>query len=129
MSIAGTGVDLVEVSRIAEVIERHGDRFLGRVFTASETAYCQSHGVPEQHFAGRFAVKEAVLKALGTGWRGRIRWTDIDVSRDAYGAPHVTLSGAAGQRAAELHIETVHVSLSHTRQHAIAHAIAEARAR
>ena len=126
MKIAGTGIDLVEVSRIGEALERHGDRFLTRVFTPAEVAYSRSGGVFTEHLAGRFAVKEAVLKALGTGWTGRMRWRDIEVRTRSSGEPSVELAGSAARRARDLGIVRIHISISHTREHAVAHAIAEA---
>ena len=125
MAIAGTGVDIVEVARVARAAERHGGRFLRRVFTPAEAEYANSRGVPAQHLAGRFAVKEAVLKALKTGWGEGILWHDVEVERGPAGEPLVKLSGAAERRANKLGIVAIHVSLSHTRDHAIAHAIAE----
>jgi len=125
LGIVGIGIDMVEVARVAAAVERHGDRFLARVFTPAEAEYCRSRGVPAQHLAGRFAVKEAVLKALRTGWGDGILWREVEVSRGPAGEPSVELSGAAARRAAKMGIVTIHVSLSHTREHAIAHAIAE----
>ena len=126
MRIAGTGIDLVEVARIAETVERHGDRFLRRVFTPSETEYCRSCGVPARHFAARFAAKEAVLKLLGTGWSRGIGWRDVEVVRGPEGEPGIHLSGGAARRAKDLGIVKLHVSISHTAGHAIAQAIGEA---
>ena len=125
LGIAGSGIDIVEVARVAAAAERHGGRFLTRVFTAAEAEYCRSRGVPAQHLAGRFAVKEAVLKALKTGWGDGILWREVEVSRGPAGEPNVELSGAAARRAGKMGIVRIHVSLSHTREHAIAHAIAE----
>ncbi len=126
MSIVGTGIDIVDVERIARAAGRHGDRFLNRVFTPLEAEYCRSRGVPAQHLAGRFAVKEAVLKALKTGWSEGILWREVEVSRADSGEPSVQLFGAAAHRAEEMGIATIHISISHTGNHAIAHAIAEA---
>jgi len=127
LRIAGTGIDIVEISRIRDVLDRHGARFLNRVFTPAESEYCRSQAVPAQHLAGRFAVKEAVLKALGTGWSGRMRWRDIEVKRAPSGEPSAELHGAAARRADEMDVVKVHISISHSGRHAIAHAIAEAR--
>ena len=126
MKIAGTGIDIVEVSRIREVLDRHGSRFLGRVFTSAEVEYSQAGGVVAQHLAGRFAVKEAVFKALGTGWSGRVRWRDVEVRTQPSGEPDVLLTGGAACRARAMGIVKMHISISHTSDHAIAHAIAEA---
>ena len=125
MRIVGTGIDLVEVARIAEAIGRHGERFTGRVFTAAEAAACGGRGLPAQHFAGRFAVKEAVLKALRTGWSSGVHWQDVEVQNEGSGAPHVVLSGGAERRAKEMGITRMHVSISHAGGYAIAHAVAE----
>jgi len=127
LRIAGTGIDIIEISRIEDALDRHGARFLDRVFTPAESEYCRSQAAPAQHLAGRFAVKEAVLKALGTGWSGRMRWRDVEVKRGASGEPSAELHGAAARRAAEMGIVKVHVSISHSGRHAVAHAIAEAR--
>jgi holo-[acyl-carrier protein] synthase len=126
LRIAGTGVDIVEIARIAAVAERYGARFIDRVFTPAETDHCRARGVPEQHLAGRFAAKEAALKALGTGWIGGIRWRDVEIETTPSGEPRLVLHGGAAERARELGIVTMHVSIAHTRHLAIAHAIAEA---
>ena len=126
MRIVGTGIDIVEVDRIAKTAERYGDRFLNRVFTEAEADYCRSRGVPAQHLAGRFAVKEAVLKALETGWSGGINWRDVEVTKGRGGEPGVRLTGVAAARAEELGIVKIHISISHSHRNAIAQAIAEA---
>lgn len=109
------GVDLVEVARIERVLAEHAERFLERVFTAAEREYAAKSRLRQaEHLAGRFAVKEAVLKALGTGWSGGIAWTDIEVVRTAAGAPGVLLSGEAGEVAKRLGITGWLVSISHT---------------
>lgn len=118
------GVDLVEVKRIETTVARYGERFLSRVFTASEIAYC--HGrAPE--LAVRFAAKEAVSKALGVGIQHHdgVGWCEIEVIADAHGKPSVRLSGRAAQRAGELGLHTFALSLSHTREYAIAMLVAE----
>lgn len=101
----------------------HGQRFLDRVFTPDEQAYCLKMSFPTPHLAGRFAAKEAVLKMLGTGLAAGIAWTDVEVRADASGAPHVTLHGAALTRAESRGISATLISISHTEQHAIASAI------
>ncbi len=123
--IAGVGIDIVEVDRIKGAIERHGDRFLARIYCGGEIDYCRGGAHPYQRFAARFAAKEAVLKALGTGWRGGARFTDIEVLTDAGGAPSVRLSGRSLATGEKLGISRVHISLSHTERHAIAQAVAE----
>ena len=127
MAVVGTGIDIIEVARIGRAAERHGTRFLRRLFTAAETDYCCSQGAPSQHLAGRFAAKEAVLKALGTGWAGGIRWRDIEVTNGPSGAPNVRLHGSAARRAEELGIDEIFISIAHTAQHAVAHAVAQTR--
>ena len=115
MPIVGHGIDIVEVERFRGLIERHGERFLGRCFTPEEVAYAGRR--PQrfaEHFAARFAAKEAVLKALGTGWRDGIAWTDIEIRRDPAGAPSVHLSGQAASLAAAAGISRWLISLSHT---------------
>ena len=93
MDLAGHGVDMVDCRRLAAAIERHGERFLRRVFTEAELDYCRGKKRRLEHLAGRFAAKEAVLKVLGTGWQGGINWTDIEVTNEPSGQPRVRLSG------------------------------------
>jgi holo-[acyl-carrier protein] synthase len=124
MSVIGHGIDIVETTRIRHLCEEHGQRFLDRVFTAGEQAYCQAN--PKryfEHLAGRFAAKEAVLKVLGTGWRGGIAWTDIEILKDPSGQPRIALTGECARIAGELGITTWHVSLSHIETHATASAL------
>ena len=125
MSVLGIGVDIVETQRIEHSLERFGERFLHRVFTAGEIAYCQSMKFPARHFAARFAAKEAVSKAFGTGIGKSMGWRDIDVHRHASGQPFVVLEGAAKQLAAERGVSAVWVSLSHTDHHAAATIVIE----
>ena len=122
--IVAHGIDLVQIERIDRVWRAHGERFLNRIFTAGERDYCLGGRNATERLAGRFAAKEAVMKVLGTGWRGEIRWTDIETLPDALGKPLVTLQGACAQRAASLGIGRILLSISHTREHAIASAIA-----
>jgi len=125
MRIIGHGVDVVEVSRIARMLEEHAERFETRVFTPEEIASADARPRRRaEHLAGRFAVKEAVLKALGTGWRGGIQWTDIEAPAGRDGRPRVRLSGEAAGIAAELGVESWAVSISHTGGLAMASAIA-----
>jgi holo-[acyl-carrier protein] synthase len=123
--ILGVGTDIVGLERMRGIVEQHEGRFLRRVFTEREISYCQSRKRPHQHFAGRFAAKEAVFKALGTGWRGRMRWKDIRVDADDLGRPCVELEGAVLQRAKKMGVQTIHLSLSHCQCHAVAVAVAE----
>jgi holo-[acyl-carrier protein] synthase len=126
MSIIGHGIDLVETERIAEMLAEHGQRFLDRCYTPGEQAYCAANIKRRvEHLAGRFAAKEAVLKALGTGWRGGIAWTDIEILRAESGQPGVVLSGECQRVAKKLGIVRWHISISHVKTHASASAIAE----
>jgi holo-[acyl-carrier protein] synthase len=93
MEIIAHGIDLVDFPRIEQMIERHGQRFIDRIFTVAEQTYARRHRNTIEKYAGRFAAKEAVLKLVGTGWRGKIAWTDIEVTNNAAGQPEVTLSG------------------------------------
>lgn len=123
--IVSTGIDIVEVYRIAEAIART-PRFRDRVFTAAEIAYCESKGrAADQSFAGRFAAKEALLKALKTGWSGGIAWSNIEISNDENGAPSVSLSGEVKRIIDGLGDVAIHLSISHTREHATASVILE----
>ncbi|MDZ4198764.1 MAG: holo-ACP synthase [Kiritimatiellia bacterium] len=123
-SVLGIGVDLVETGRLRRALSTWGPRMLQRLFRNSERAYCESRATPWRHYAGRFAVKEAVAKAFGTGIGGRIGWLDIEVRRDGRtGAPSVTLFGAGLNLAEERGVRRVLVSLSHTHAHAIAQAL------
>lgn len=125
MRIVGHGIDLVEVARIERMLAEHGDRFEQRIFTGSEIAYAA--GRPRrraEHLAARFAMKEAVLKALGTGWRGGIRWTDIEIRADALGKPLVHLEGEAREIAESRGASSWTVSISHAGGFAMASAIA-----
>ncbi len=122
--VLGIGVDLVETERMRDAIERWGDRFVGKIFGASERAYCEEKGEPWRHYAARFAVKEAVSKAFGTGLGEHIGWLDIEVMRDSEtGAPSVRLSTRATALAARRGGGRVLVSLSHTRRYAVAQVV------
>jgi holo-[acyl-carrier protein] synthase len=124
MDIVGIGTDIVECLRIGRMIEEHGELFLSRVFTPREIRYCQARKHATEHFAGRWAAKEAVLKCLGTGWRKGICWTDMEVRNDPDGAPKLHLGGAARERAESLHIADIHITISHCRAYATAYALA-----
>jgi len=124
MSVIGHGIDIIETDRIRRSVREHGQRFLDRVFTAAEQEYCKrNHKRYFEHLAGRFAAKEAVLKVLGTGWRGGIAWTDIEIVKDVSGQPKILLTGECLRIARELGIKSWHVSLSHIETHATASAI------
>ncbi|MDQ6624299.1 MAG: holo-ACP synthase [Verrucomicrobiota bacterium] len=125
MSVLGVGVDIVENARIQHSLDRFGERFLHRVFTAGEIAYCQSMKFPARHFAARFAAKEAVSKAFGTGIGKAIGWREIDVHRQASGQPFVELEGGAKTLAKERGVAAIWISLSHTEHYASAMAVLE----
>lgn len=119
------GVDLVEVPRIERMLAKPGDRFAERCFTDSERAYCESGGkLRVERYAARFAAKEAVMKALGTGWTGGVAWTDIEVVRDGTGRPAIVLHNAAKELAEKSGLREWAISLSHTGMTAIASVIA-----
>ena len=123
--IAGTGVDLCEVDRMREAIERHGERFLKRVFTDREIAYVERKANRFERYAARFAAKEAGMKALGTGWRGGITWHDFEVANLATGQPTLRFAGRAADLAALKRISSVSLSLTHTPQFGMAMVILE----
>ena len=118
--LEGLGVDLIEVGRIRKACDRWGERFLRRVFTAGERAYCMRKAHPEQSLAARFAAKEAVLKAIGTGLSGGIRWTDVEVVNEPGGKPAVRLGRRITRRIGE---KKVLLTISHTKELAIAQAV------
>src|SRR5207237_9546956 len=118
MEIVGIGTDIVECLRIGRMIEQHGETFLNRVYTEREIRYCQARKRATEHFAGRWAAKEAILKCLGTGWQKGICWTDMEVRNEKSGLPRVQLSGAASDRARELRIRDLFFSISHSRAYA-----------
>lgn len=121
--VHGIGTDIIEIERIKRTVDRKGERFLKRVFTDSELAFCSSRENPFPCLAARFAAKEAVLKALGTGI-GNCRWTDVEVVRNGAGAPEIVLSGNAGKLACEIGITRVMISISHDRERAVSFALA-----
>ena len=123
--IVGTGVDIVEVSRVQAAIERHGERFLNRVFTPGEIAYCRRHHNCYERFAARFAAKEAAMKALGTGWRRGVTWHDFEVINASSGKPGMKLSGKALEIYHILGGHKIHISISHTSVHALAEVMVE----
>ena len=124
--IVGVGVDIMQVDRIRGAVDRHGERFLQRIYTDEEIQYCRSGAHPFQRFATRFAAKEAVLKALGVGWQRGTSFRDVVVEIDDLGAPSVQLSGRSREIASEKGVCSIHLSLSHDRQYAVAQAVAEA---
>ena len=122
--IQGIGVDLIEIQRIQTSIDEFGETFLRRVFTDVEIAYCRSRKNPAQHFAARFAAKEAVSKALATGWSGEFEWKNIEVSNELSGKPSIVLHGSTSKA---LEKSLVHISLSHSDVAVVAFAIIETR--
>ena len=124
MEMIAHGIDLVDCPRIEQMIERHGERFLMRVFTAAEQAYAEANRNAVEKLAGRFAAKEAILKLMGTGWRGKIAWTDIEIINNAAGRPEVTLAGEVKEIAGRLGITHISISITHTANFAIASAVA-----
>ena len=123
--ILGLGVDLAEVDRIQSAIERHGEIFLRRIFTPAERAYCDKFKNKYERYAGRFAAKEAAMKALGTGWRRGVRWVDVEVVRQRGGRPTVKLHGEAGKIADRLGVKNISLSITHTADQAFAQVIFE----
>lgn len=127
MRLFGIGIDVVEIERFEHSIERQGERFLKRVFSEDELAYCERQRRPGLHFAARFAAKEAVSKALGTGIGERVGWQDICVKRLESGEPLIELFGDGKTYAESQGVESIHISLTHTEHYAAANAVAMAR--
>ena len=123
--IVGTGIDIAEVARVAESIQRFGDRFLQRVFTAGEIRYCDSKANSAERYAARFAAKEAAMKALGTGWNHGVRWRDVEVFREPGRRPTIKFHGKAAEFAARMQTKNISLSISHTSEQAIASVILE----
>jgi holo-[acyl-carrier protein] synthase len=123
--IVGMGIDIAEVKRIGAVIESQKERFLRRVFTLDEVAYCEQFKNRYERYAGRFAVKEAAMKALGTGWSRGVRWIDLEVVRERSGRPTLALKGEAKKIAEALGVKNIAVSIAHTAEQAIAQVIFE----
>ncbi len=123
--ILGTGIDLAEVARIREAVERYGRRFLERVFTPAEIEYVERKANRHERYAARFAAKEAGMKAIGTGWRGGVRWQDFEVRNQRSGRPVLQLHGVAGEVARRMGVERIHLSLTHTETLAQAFVILE----
>jgi holo-[acyl-carrier protein] synthase len=123
--IVGTGVDLCEVGRMQEAIERHGARILNRVFTEREVAYSERKANRFERYAARFAAKEAGMKALGTGWRGGLGWRDLEVTNLPSGRPTLTLHRVAAEIAGKMGVRNISLSLTHTADQAMALVIFE----
>jgi holo-[acyl-carrier protein] synthase len=123
--IVGMGIDIAEVPRIKAVIEVQKERFLRRVYTPDEVAYCEQFKNKYERYAGRFAVKEAAMKALGTGWSRGVRWVDVEVVRQRGGRPTLSLKGEAKKIADGLGVKSIAVSITHTAEQALAQVIFE----
>lgn len=123
MNLIGLGIDVVEIDRISAALERHEEAFERKIFTSSEIEYCRRQKRPATHFAARFAAKEAIAKALGTGIGEQAAWTDLEIQRRESGEPHVVLSGAAKRKASELGVREIKISLTHAREYAAANAV------
>jgi holo-[acyl-carrier protein] synthase len=123
--IVAVGVDAVDIARIAGLWQRRGERFLQRVYTRDEIAYCRARGRPAESLAVRFAAKEAAMKCLGTGWDSGVAFRDIEVCRNRAGAVHLRLGGGAAAAAQRLGVRRLHVSLTHTDELATAFVVAE----
>jgi len=123
-NIIGIGTDITECLRIARMIERHGELFINRVYTAEEIRYCQNRAQSTQHFTGHWAAKEAILKSLGTGWRKGISWRDVEVVNEPGGKPIINVHAGAKQVVEQLGITRLLITISHCRTHATAFAIA-----
>jgi holo-[acyl-carrier protein] synthase len=124
MDVVGIGTEIVECLRVGRMIEQHGEAFLARVYTAREIRDCQARRRATEHFAARWAAKEAVFESLGTPWRRGIEWTDVEVQQEAGGVPRVVLSGATAEAAREAGVVLIHLSLAHCRAYATAYALA-----
>src|SRR5437660_9814072 len=123
--IVGTGIDIAEVPRVRQAIERFGERFLQRIFSDGERRYCDSKANRVERYAARFAAKEAAMKALGTGWNHGVRWRDCEVTRMAGGRPTMHFHGKAGEFAAKLGVTNIALSITHTEEQAMAQVILE----
>src|ERR1043166_568283 len=123
--IVGTGIDIAEVPRIADSIERFGERFLNRIFTEGERRYCDAKANRVERYAARFAAKEAGMKAIGTGWNHGVTWKDVEVTRMPGGRPTLSFHGKAGGFAAKLGAKNIALSLTHTADYAMAQVILE----
>jgi holo-[acyl-carrier protein] synthase len=123
--IIGIGVDIVEIKRFSGAMERLGEKFLFRLFTPGEQQYCNGHRDPVPHFAARFAAKEAVFKALGTGWSRGVTWLDVEVQKEGQEAPRIVLHGEAQRLCVTRGVSNAHLSLSHSDHWVVAMVILE----
>ena len=124
--IVGLGVDITEVDRIEAAMNRHGRGFLERLFTPAEISYCERHRNRAERFAGRFAAKEAAMKALGTGWARGVRWLDIEIVREPSGKPTLKFTGETRAIAARLGVKNIALTITHDGNTALAQVILEA---
>jgi len=123
--LVGTGVDIADTERIEQILEKHGERFLKRVFTDAEIAYCEKFRNKAERYAARFAAKEAAFKALGTGWREGIHWIDVEITHLPSGKPELVLTGRAKEIAQDLGVVRSSVSISHSDRYVVAHVMME----
>ena len=123
--IIGTGLDIIEIKRIKNSIEKYSPKFEKRVFTSNEINYCKSQGNPAKHYAARFAVKEAVSKCLGTGITGTLGFQDMEIAHEDTGKPVLKMIGKGKELFQKLKLKSIHITISHDRTYAIAYAIAE----
>jgi holo-[acyl-carrier protein] synthase len=123
--IVGLGVDIAEVARVKAAIERHGETFLRRLYTPKEREYCERFKNKYERYAGRFAAKEAAMKALGTGWSRGVRWVDVEIVREKGGRPTLKLAGEAGNVAKRMGVRNIALSITHTADQAFAQVIFE----
>jgi holo-[acyl-carrier protein] synthase len=123
--IVGLGLDIAEIDRMEAAITRHGAAIIERLFTPREAAYCESHRDRFERYAGRFAAKEAAMKALGTGWRTGVRWRDIEVIREPSGKPTLELQGAARELADKMGVKNILLTITHSGNLALAEVIFE----
>jgi holo-[acyl-carrier protein] synthase len=123
--IVGIGVDVVDIRRLRRALERQGERFMQRIYTAGEQEYCRAHRDPAPYFAARFAAKEALFKALGTGWAQGVTWLDAEIRNNDQGAPWLALRGRTEEASRELSVRKIHLSLSHSEEAAVALVILE----
>jgi len=123
--IQGTGIDIIEIEKLEKIIKRSGERFIRRVFTKSEIIYCNKKRWKYQHFAVRFAAKEALFKAFGTGWQKGFRWIDVETLNDEGGRPRINLFGKVGELARRMKIKKIHISLAHSGNYVVAQVILE----
>ncbi len=124
MTIIGVGTEIVACARIQRMIERHGGGFLRRAFTPAEIAYCEARHASAEHFAGRWAAKQAVLKALGGQWSASLKYTDMEVRAESAGPVKIALGGGARETCEQRRVAEIHLSISHAASHVVAFAIA-----